>query len=45
MDLRLERTRQTLLTQFINLETALASAKSLQDSITQIFDSMFQSKN
>jgi hypothetical protein len=45
MEVRLERARQTLLTQFINLETALARSKSLQDSITQTFEAMFQNKN
>ena len=45
MELRLERVRQTLLTQFINMETALAKARSLEDSITQSFEAMFQSKN
>jgi hypothetical protein len=45
MELRLERTRQLLLTQFINMETALARSQNLSDSITRTFDAMFQNKN
>jgi flagellar capping protein FliD len=45
MELRLERTRQLLLTQFINMETALARSQNLSDSITRTFEAMFQNKN
>lgn len=41
---RLEIVRQRLLAQFVNLEAALARARSLQDSIKQSFDALFQSK-
>ncbi len=41
---RLELTRAMLLQRFINMEVALAKAKSLQDTLTQTFDAMFASK-
>ena len=41
---RLEIVRQRLLQQFINLESALARANTLRDSITQTFDALFQSQ-
>jgi flagellar capping protein FliD len=45
MTVRLERTRAQLLLQFINLESALARAKTLQDSITQTFDALFRNRD
>lgn len=44
MSARLEITRERYLQQFINLESVLASAKSLQESISQSFDALFQSR-
>lgn len=44
MTARLEIVRQRLLQQFINLESALARANTLRDSITQTFDALFQSQ-
>ncbi len=44
MAARLEITRQLLLQQFINLESVLARANTLRDSITQTFDALFQSR-
>ena len=41
---RLELTRASLLQRFINMEVALARAKSLRDTLTQTFDAMFASK-
>ena len=41
---RLELIRASLLQRFINMEVALARAKSLQDTLTQTFDAMFASK-
>ncbi|MEE9210052.1 MAG: hypothetical protein V3U23_06325, partial [Kiloniellales bacterium] len=45
MLVRLERTRESLLQRFINMELALARAKNLQDSIKATFDSLFASQN
>ncbi len=42
---RLEQTRATLMLKFINMEVALDRAKSVRDTLTQLFDSMFASKN
>ncbi len=44
MTARLEIVRQRLLQQFINLESALARANTLKDSITQSFDALFNSQ-
>ncbi|MFB3098598.1 MAG: hypothetical protein ACE1ZX_01000, partial [Acidimicrobiia bacterium] len=41
---RLELIRASLLQRFINMEVALARAKSLRDTLTQTFDAMFASK-
>jgi flagellar capping protein FliD len=41
---RLELTRATLLQKFINMEVALARAKSLRETLTQTFDAMFASQ-
>ena len=42
---RLEIKRATLRLQFINMEVALARAKSLQNSLTETFNAMFASQN
>lgn len=45
MLIRLERTRQRLLQQFIRMETALATFRNIQDSLTQTFDAMFAAQS
>jgi flagellar capping protein FliD len=42
---RLDQIRASLLLRFINMEVALARAKSMRDTLTQTFDAMFASKN
>ncbi|MCH8037214.1 MAG: hypothetical protein IIC53_08825, partial [Proteobacteria bacterium] len=42
---RLEQTQATLILKFINMEVALARAKSVRDTLTQLFDAMFASRN
>ena len=44
MLVRLERQRESLLQRFINLEVALARAKTVQESLKQIFDALFASQ-
>ncbi len=44
METRLELTQATLILKFINMEVALARAKTLRDSLTQLFEAMFASK-
>ena len=45
MESLLDIQKQTLTDRFVNLESALARAQSIKDTLTQLFDAVFNSKN